>query len=74
MTYASRLAQSFARDNLIPVLMVVAGVIILAGFVLMIATRYKRCPSNRILVIYGKTEAGPVLEVPRTAAAPSSGR
>jgi flotillin len=45
-------------QNLIPVLMVVAGVVILAGFALMLATRYKRCPSNRILVIYGKTGKG----------------
>jgi flotillin len=44
--------------NLIPILMVVAGIVILASFALMIATRYKRCPSNRILVIYGKTGRG----------------
>jgi flotillin len=39
-------------------LMVVFGVIILMSFLLVIARRYKRCPSNRILVIYGKTGAG----------------
>ncbi|NOT32445.1 MAG: flotillin family protein [Planctomycetes bacterium] len=44
--------------NLVPVLMVVAAVVILASFAMMIATRYKRCPSNRILVIYGRTSAG----------------
>ena len=44
--------------NLIFILMVVAGIVILASFALMIATRYKRCPSNRILVIYGKTGKG----------------
>ncbi|MDX1970415.1 MAG: SPFH domain-containing protein [Planctomycetaceae bacterium] len=27
----------------------------LFGFVLLLARRYKRCPSNRVLVIYGKT-------------------
>jgi flotillin len=45
-------------SNGIAVLMVIAAVVILSGFALMIATRYKRCPSNRILVIYGKTGAG----------------
>ncbi len=39
-------------------LMVVFGVLILMSFLLVIARRYKRCPSNRILVIYGKTGAG----------------
>jgi flotillin len=52
------LAQIPVPENAIVVLMVVAGVVILAGFALMIATRYKRCPSNRILVIYGKTDKG----------------
>jgi len=28
------------------------------GFVLLLARRYRRCPSNRILVIYGKTAGG----------------
>jgi flotillin len=44
--------------EVIPLLAVVALVVVLSGFALMIATRYKRCPSNRILVIYGKTGAG----------------
>ena len=44
--------------ELITILMVVAAIVILASFALMIATRYKRCPSNRILVIYGKTGKG----------------
>ena len=38
--------------------MVVAAVIIFVSFIMVLATRYKRCPSNRILVIYGKTGAG----------------
>jgi len=38
--------------------MVVAGVFILGGFMLVIARRYKRCPSNKILVIYGRTAGG----------------
>jgi flotillin len=52
------LAQVPIPDELIPILGDVALVVILSGFALMIATRYKRCPSNRILVIYGKTSAG----------------
>ena len=52
------LVPQLNAGSLIPVLMVVAAVVILAGFALMLATRYKRCPSNRILVIYGKTGAG----------------
>jgi flotillin len=47
-----------ANPELLVLLMVVAAVVILAGFGLMLATRYKRCPSNRILVIYGRTGAG----------------
>ncbi len=35
-----------------------AGVFIIAGFFLIIARRYKRCPSNRVLIIYGRTGAG----------------
>src|SRR5262245_33352269 len=34
-----------------------AGVLFLS-FVLLLANRYKRCPSNRILVIYGRTAGG----------------
>src|SRR5690242_1940213 len=40
------------------VLAILVGVIIAFTFVLVIARRYKRCPSNRILVIYGKTGVG----------------
>ena len=46
-------------SNNLPLLaMVVCGVLILFGFVMLLAKRYKRCPSNRILVIYGKVKAG----------------
>lgn len=40
------------------ILMVVLGVVVLLSFLLVIARRYKRCPSNRILVVYGKTGTG----------------
>jgi flotillin len=58
MSLATLVQSGLVSDQLIPVLLVVALVVILSGFALMIATRYKRCPSNRILVIYGKTGAG----------------
>ncbi len=37
---------------------VIAAVLILFTFLMMLVKRYKRCPSNRILVIYGKVRAG----------------
>src|SRR5262245_57719363 len=56
---ALSLAQTDAGvERLIPIFLVIAAVVVLAGFVMALATRYKRCPSNRILVIYGKTGAG----------------
>ncbi len=36
----------------------VAAVVIFVGFLLYLASRYKRCPSDRVLVIYGKVGAG----------------
>ena len=36
----------------------VALVVLVLGLVLTLARRYKRCPSNRILVIYGRTGKG----------------
>src|SRR5262245_13180829 len=45
-------------DNPFVLLMIVAGVLIAFGFVIFLAKRYKRCPSNRILVIYGKVRQG----------------
>lgn len=45
-------------DNPYMLLIVVAGTLILFGFLIFLAKRYKRCPSNRILVIYGKVRSG----------------
>ena len=39
-------------------LIAVAVVLTLFGLVMLLARRYKRCPSNRVLVIYGKTGGG----------------
>jgi flotillin len=36
----------------------VAVVVLFAGFALLLINRYKRCPSNRVLVIYGKVGGG----------------
>lgn len=44
--------------TLIPVLMALAVVLIVSSMVMLLVRRYKRCPSNRILVIYGKVRAG----------------
>ena len=44
--------------DFMPLLIILVVFVIIMGFVLMIANRYKRCPSNKILVIYGKTTAG----------------
>jgi flotillin len=33
-------------------------VVLVVGFGLLLATRYKRCPSNKVLVIYGKVRTG----------------
>ena len=37
-----------------PALIAIMVVILFVSFALLLATRYKRCPSNKVLVIYGK--------------------
>lgn len=39
---------------------IIIGFVVLmaVGFIIMLSTRFKRCPSNRILVIYGKVGSG----------------
>jgi flotillin len=51
------LAAGFG-DNPYIILTFVAGALIAFGFLLFLVKRYKRCPSNRILVIYGKVRHG----------------
>src|SRR5215213_3334367 len=41
-----------------PLVGAIAAEIVLFGTRMSVATRYKRCPSNRVLVIYGKTTSG----------------
>ena len=40
------------------VIMAVVAVLILFSFVLMVVKRYRRCPSNQVLVMYGKVSGG----------------
>src|SRR5436190_8963406 len=41
-----------------PLVAAVAAAVVLFGMLLFVAKRYKRCPSNRVLVIFGKTGGG----------------
>lgn len=45
-------------NNPYALLMIVAAVLVAFGFLIFLAKRYKRCPSNKILVIYGKVSSG----------------
>src|SRR5438552_18251780 len=38
--------------------MVVVAALVFFSFILLLINRYKRCPSNRVLVIYGKVGGG----------------
>ena len=52
------LAGAADSNALVVLIAVVAVVFVLFGFILVLVRRYKRCPSNRVLVIYGKTGSG----------------
>jgi flotillin len=41
-----------------PLVAAVVAAVVAFGMLMFIAKRYKRCPSNRVLVIYGKTAGG----------------
>jgi flotillin len=41
-----------------PLVAAVAAGVVVFGLFLLLVKRYKRCPSNRVLVIYGKTSGG----------------
>ncbi len=41
-----------------PLIAAAAAGVVLFSFLVMLVKRYKRCPSNRVLVIYGKTGGG----------------
>ena len=52
----------FFGDNPVVTIVLVA-VLALASIVMLFASRYKRCPSNRVLVVYGKVERGQAAKV-----------
>lgn len=53
------LAQAPGDNSLMwAAITVIAAVVMLFMFVLLLAKQYKRCPSNRVLVIYGRTGKG----------------
>lgn len=41
-----------------PLIAAAAGGVVLFSLIMLVVARYKRCPSNRVLVIYGKTGGG----------------
>ena len=47
-------APGLGGDMIWP-LVILAFVLMVMGMLVLLAKRYKRCPSNRVLVIYGKT-------------------
>ena len=49
---------AFDGDNVWLVLLAVAAVLVLFSFLMLLVRRYKRCPSNKVLVIYGKVRDG----------------
>jgi|688.fasta_scaffold00591_34 flotillin len=50
--------QSLSSEFLPIALMILVGGLVLISFMLVVARRYKRCPSNRVLVVYGRTSTG----------------
>jgi len=52
-------AASSDTENLPwPQILSAAGGLVIFSFLILLVKRYKRCPSNRVLVIYGKTGGG----------------
>lgn len=47
-------AQASATDIPWPLISSVAAAVVIFGMLMFVAKRYKRCPSNRVLVIFGK--------------------
>ena len=57
MSSTNILAQAGGGGSVIIFLLIVIGLIAF-GLLITLASRYKKCPSNRILVVYGKTGRG----------------
>src|SRR5947209_235548 len=58
MDSAILLAQAGLENNLWLVILPVFVALVAFSFFMMIVSHYKRCPSNRVLVIYGKVGGG----------------
>lgn len=60
------------------IVLIIVAVLVLFMIFLMVATRYKKCPPDKIMVIYGKVgadrEGNARSASASTAAPPSSGR
>ncbi|HEY1191243.1 MAG TPA: SPFH domain-containing protein, partial [Gemmata sp.] len=56
--FAQLKAEPSAVDVPWPAVTALAAGLVLFGLVMLLVKRYKRCPSNRVLVIYGKTGGG----------------
>ncbi len=54
----SLLAKASLAEDYGGPLFALAIAVLVGGLVLVLAKRYKRCPSNRVLVIYGRTGSG----------------
>ncbi|MEM7519194.1 MAG: flotillin family protein, partial [Planctomycetota bacterium] len=52
------LAQGLMDGDALQLLMILAVAAFALGLLLILIKRYKRCPSNKVLVIYGKTGGG----------------
>ena len=62
------LAQSNIPESAFWLAILVGAVaIVFFSFVLMLVKRYKRCPSNRVLVIFGKMTGSPAYDRPLNA-------
>ncbi len=46
------------ENNPYAIAIIIAATLFMSGFIIVLAKRYKRCPSNRILVVYGKVRRG----------------
>jgi flotillin len=57
LAFLSFLSQASVAE-LWPVAMVILAVVVLFSLLMLVVKRYKRCPSNKVLVIYGKVRDG----------------
>src|ERR1700674_3156792 len=49
--------DAFGLSSVVAAIFVAIGVLFV-GFLVFVAQRYKRCPSNRVLVVYGRIGGG----------------